>query len=88
MELSVSLKEVTCRVLTCDECGEEYENGEGYTPHFRDGETAVDWDDEWYLGPGKDYCDICREKVEHDHMWDGGYCAICREEEPEEDESE
>jgi hypothetical protein len=84
MELWVmAIKEIKCRILVCDECGGEYENGD-YIQHWTEGETIADWSDDWYIGEGAtDYCGTCRGKVEHDHIWYGGMCEICLTDEPE-----
>jgi hypothetical protein len=64
-----------CLTVTCGCCGEEYdEDGEGYTVHFRPGETSLVTEAEWTERPDGSYrCPVCSPGGDLD-------CENCRPE--------
>lgn len=66
----MSFEQKTCFIAVCDDCGEEYENGE-FTPHWdSDGEgidEAVGMGDWWHDGKNVLLCRDCKEKP-HDFV--------------------
>ena len=55
------IRQHTCHVAVCDECKNDYENGE-YTPHSESAEAAMSeaGDRDWVqLADGAVYCDRC-----------------------------
>lgn len=61
----MAAKQVTCYIAVCDDCGEEYDNEDGYTPHWPSTIEAIDDavdSADWWNGGTELLCRDCKEK--------------------------
>nr|WP_221374477.1 hypothetical protein [Actinoplanes polyasparticus] len=73
----MGVKQVTCYIAECDDCGKEHEYD--YTPHWPSEQEARHETvniSEWYSGSGVLVCDDCKVKP-HAHVPDPRYPDDC-----------
>jgi hypothetical protein len=74
----MAARETTCYIATCDDCGDEYENGE-FTPHWPSAAEAADDaanNGDWWHGQDALLCDTCLLKP-HEFVGSMYYADDC-----------
>lgn len=61
------ISKVECIIIECDNCGEIFEDGSGFSI-FVDNDNAHPQDHDWYCEGGKHYCPECHTLDDEDNL--------------------
>lgn len=63
----MSANKVECETITCDNCGDTYENHSGFTVFFFSSDAHPE-DDDWYVDNDTHYCPDCHTIDDDDNL--------------------